>query len=385
MVIVSSKVIDNFLSEVELGRVETESSIYNIKMYINEIKNNDYDSLTPIMKIRDKEKFRLKIEEYIINLLNFQNKDLSIVNDDFIKDTLAHLFANATFTDLINPEFFIDRYIKFMNNPNLNIRTIDNLFDSSIKQNDLAYNSTLFGHVEKQSLFQETPYVFKTNISKNSDNGNLKYNLPDISFGIANGICYIYAIQKGKDKNSSDGESIKYAKRIKRLLYKLDDKVKENESPEYIDYINNKTENYPENITDVVPSAILALSLFLNILFENGIKRVKVVSFLPIRYNAKKVAFDYKIKFKAKKEALSINEINSLVKEYKMEHLRIQNNLTQKLLRNFNRLKFHFDNINFESFPFDYDECLNIRLDSFKKTNNSILEKIIEPNIVKLK
>lgn len=204
------------------------------------------------------------------------------------------------------------------------------------------------------------------------------YELPRISYGISNNVCYIYAIQNKKNIEKSSELNLKFQKAIKRLLYKLDSGVFEHESSEYISYKEGKSTYYPENISDVVPSAILALSLFLKNLYDNGINQVRVVSYLPVRYNAKRVSYEKRIDFK--KSSLTKEELEHLISDYNEEHLRIQNNLTQKLLRNFLRLQYHFSNIELDFVPFEIDECMYLTLGEFSKTNNSILEEIIKNN-----
>lgn len=225
----------------------------------------------------------------------------------------------------------------------------------------------------------ETPYVFVTSIEREENGQKLSYKLPRISFGIANNTCYIYAIQNDKNKEES-AENIKYGNKIKRLLYKLNGDVINNETEEYLRYKENLTDYYPENISDVSPSATLALTVFLNSIYNYGIRNVKVVSFLPIRYNAKEQAYSNKLQFEIDKQSLNASESELLKQELEEKQLNIQNNLTQKLLRNFKRLKFHFDNIDILSYPFEVDECMHIKLDQFLKTNNPILEEIISKN-----
>lgn len=76
MVTINSSVLDDFLKEIESGRVETLDAIYNIKIYVNTIKNNDYDSLVPILRIRNKSRFKHLLEEYLTKLLEGNNNIL---------------------------------------------------------------------------------------------------------------------------------------------------------------------------------------------------------------------------------------------------------------------------------------------------------------------
>lgn len=370
------EVCEEFFKEIQNGKVETKKAIYNIKFDINTSKSDD---LVPVLKIKDINSLFFKFQIYLKKIIEFRNIQDEL-NSDFIKNSLVHLFANATFTDFENPEMFIDKYINFMNMDILTTKDIHGIFDDVISTKDMVYGSDLTCDIVKQSEFFETPYAFKSKIIL----GNLEYKLPVISFGISNNTCYIYAIQKEKEKFKTK-ENDTYNNKVKRILYKLDDKVRDYESLEYLEYKEGKSDYYPENITDVVPSAILALSQFFNTLYQNNIKNVSVVSYLPVRYNAKKEAFESKVRYKAKLNNVSIDELNVMMEEASLEHLRIQNNLTQKLIRNFMRLGYHFNNIEMIGYPYELSEYLDIKINAFTDTNNDILKKIIESNYSKQK
>ena len=95
-----------------------------------------------------------------------------------------------------------------------------------------------------------------------------------------------------------------------------------------------------------------------------GIKKVKVIPFLPIRYNAKEEAYKNKINYLFKYS--KVENKNEMIEYYRNEHLRIQNNLTQKFIRNFFRIGYHFSNVLINSIPFESDEYLNITLKPFE-------------------
>ena len=370
------KVCDEFLKEIQSGKVETKENIYNIKVDINTSKT---DEMIPVLKIKDKDVLFLKFKSYLKEVIKFRKSDENLTSD-FIKNCLVHLFANATFTDFENPEMFIDKYIDFMNMEPLTIKTVSNIFDDVMSPKEMIYGSDLSCEIVKQSEFFETPYAFKSKISLE----DLEYRLPVISFGISNNTCYIYAIQKEKYSYKTI-ENETYNKKVKRVLYKVDDKVINSESSEYLEYKEGKSDYYPENITDVVPSAVLALSLFLNILYQNNITNVSVVPYLPVRYNAKKEALENKARYEAKLNGLSEEQLKKMLEESSLEQLRIQNNLTQKLIRNFMRLHYHFNNVDIIGYPYEVSEYLNIKINPFVNTNNDVLKKIIESNYSKQK
>lgn len=97
-----------------------------------------------------------------------------------------------TYNDFENIYEYIKRNILFVKNKLLCDNEI--LFDNNKIKTQIV------------DSYQETPYCFKTFISS----GENSYELPTISYGIANDICYIYAIQdKNKDKTSSYNKKLK--------------------------------------------------------------------------------------------------------------------------------------------------------------------------------
>ena len=132
-------------------------------------------------------------------------------------------------------------------------------------------------HINIRKYNMETPYCFECCLV-----GDEEYLLPIVSYGISDDTCYIYAIQ---DFNKH--ESTPYHNKIKRMLYKLNKGVLESESKDYIEYKNGSSYFYQENISDVSPGAILALTIFLNEIQKYGINKVKVIPYLPVRYENK--------------------------------------------------------------------------------------------------
>lgn len=344
-------IFDEIIQEAEIGEIKVDDFVYNISFHTNYLnKNTVFADNRLILRIRNKENLLNLLKQYIVNL--------NINTPVEIKRSLALLWANATWSDFESPEVFIKKNIDFLNNQVLEdkiIGPIESLLHSQIM-------------IEISSYTQETPFCFKSFIT----NDNESYELPLISYGVSNGICYIYAIQnKTPEKNTT------YEKKIKRLLYKLNDGVCDEETEEYKLYKKGLSSYYPENISDVSPSSILCLTIFLNELYQKGIEKIKIVPFLPIRYQAKEVALKKKAYYYTKQE----DARQKILEEFQKEQLRIQNNLTQKFIRNFFRLNYHFSNIELYSLPFEIDEYLNINLHEFDKTQNPILNEIITSNL----
>lgn len=177
-----------------------------------------------------------------------------------------------------------------------------------------------------------------------------KYSLPRISYGISNGICYIYAIQNKDSKMNTDS---KYNLEVK-------DKLKT---------INSGISKY-RNIT---PSFVVALALFISFLKENNINKIQVMTPLPIRQKNRELSTEYKIKFYSMYGNLNEEELEKFKTEIKDKSLKDDYNSTVKFVNCFNRLKLHFD----KSFLQELDEDLTMEIINLI-TNNEFLNEIVK-------
>ena len=214
--------------------------------------------------------------------------------------------------------------------------------------------SEIYIYGKKSEIYNETPYFLEIILS-NKEN---KFVLPHVYLGVNKNTAYIYAIQ-----NSKSNEKNNFTKKINRKLYKVNEGFDKN--------IDNY-EIYEEgNLQDITPSFLLSLNITLNILLSNDITNIEVPSILIERWNAKEIANSYKMVSYPQK--INLNEkIN--------EHILIQKNLTEKLIRTFNRLSFHNLNINITSFPNELDSSLHLKLSKNKNINNQLLEETYEMN-----
>jgi hypothetical protein len=409
-------IFDEFVLEASKGHIETDPFIYNTQFHTI-YGDNNYTGNKLCLKIRDKKAFLFLLSKYLFQLKKYRNIELDY---NTIKESITLLFSNITYEELLNPEEYIKRYIDFydgyLEDKTINDFTSFNADKVFLRKNKdrkeqiealkkeetdaktLAikereyhegllgaqnrnkdfWNSNIIISSKMQSLRQETPYFMEIKFEKEVNGKLLTYLLPRISYGISNDTCYIYAVQNEVTKNEIDSDDKKYRNMISRALYELNDGVYENESQDYKNYKEGRTTEFAENISDVSPSAILALSTFLNVLSTCNINKVKVVPFLPIRYNAKEKANYKKVQFVSKKQELDFMEKVALFKKMKIEHNMIQDNLTNKFIRNFMRLKYHFNNLDILNIPFEGEEMMSIRLNEFTLSNSEILNEIIE-------
>jgi len=145
-------------------------------------------------------------------------------------------------------------------------------------------------------------------------------------------------------------EEMFYNKKIARMMYKLNDGIEDYEEAEYFEYREDNRKYYPEgNITDVTPSFILSLQIFISLLQKEGIRKIKGVSYLPLRYLSRE---------------MTANDYSDEDKKYqlKLRNDRIQDNITNKFIRTFRRLAIYNKSIDIKSYPYEESEYLEIDL-----------------------
>ena len=353
--------LDTFYSyiikEASIGRIDCfgmynivfNTSIPQYGIYIK--ATNENPSLTiPTLIINNKDEFDKLLIVYVNKCLDFYDDNnyydeiiKKEINDKSIskeKVIMSLLWSNATLEDFNDPISFLRKRISFLEN---------DLYKDFSETKDLGYSETFKGNlnviIEKSKIENETPYsiVFSFIDLVTKD----KYVLPRIYFGIDDK-AYIYAIQN--DKNINDN---KYSKTVNRTLYQLNKDV---------------IDDTEESIKDVSLNFVLASTLLFTLLYEYGIKQVVIPSFLITRWNSKEIMYDIKQKSGIyNDEDILKNQIN---------HERIQNNLTNKLMRTFKRNEFHNDGINIISYPYELDSSMHVELDNMY-TNNTILNEMI--------
>jgi len=156
----------------------------------------------------------------------------------------------------------------------------------------------------------------------------------------------------------------KYQKKMDRYMYKLNDGVKDYESNEYFEYKDGLSKYYPENISDVTPSFVFALSVFMALLEREKITKVKAVPYLPLRYLSRDIAAS---------EVMDDSRRETLYNR----NLFIQKNITDKFIRTFMRVKFHLKELKVLSYPYELDEFLWMDLENeHLEIDNYILNNV---------
>ena len=250
-----------------------------------------------------------------------------------IKNVLLTILSNARYVDYEKPIEYLYKVIGFLED-----ETLDNYYLMS-NEIECLNNSKIILESNRDNFGYETTKIF--NISLNKEDN--KYNLPSINYAIKDNVCYIYSIQN-KNQNIDN----EYTKYIKRKLYKINKNVSDSRN-----YDNE------ENILSPTPSFVLALSIFLNILKNNGINLIRFITFMPDRY-FEKIGSDFDV-------------------------TKIQYNLTQKLYYLIERIKYHynidinypiFENINLYNIE-DVGDDIVIDISNLIISNNEFLNNIV--------
>ena len=358
--------------EIHIYNTNSNGDIFTFNVLVDA-----YDETSPYyLCIQDKEKLVNSLYEYMKIMLS---NDSSINKQniyDKIKYYLTLLWVNATYEDLRNPVRFIQKYIDFNNNP---LFEDEFTYASNIESLNDADIDVI---IKREPANMETPYSFNAQINLFDNGKENNYYLPSICYGISGDICYIYSIQN----SGMFASNPEFEKKIKRLLYKMNENVSSHESEDFKEYKrlekqgnNMEDEFYPENISDVSVSAILALTVFMDSLNDMGIKNIKVVPFLPIRYKNRKS--EYEKKYQLKLKQLKVDEIKELKQNLEEKRLLIQSNLTNKFVRDFMRLKHHFNGIGILSYPMEVDEYLSVNINNMECHNNKLIENILSNKV----
>ena len=367
-----NEVLDIFynqvLKEIATGRVDcgmmynvlfkariNNETLYNLDKNI--VKNNSL--LIPTLIINNKKEFDESLIKYYEKAKYFYEGKID-KEDNFQKTILTLLWNNATEDDFKHPIEYINRYISYLDKP-LDIELN--------KYQNIGYSKTLESNIEiclkEEPINEETPFGLYIRSTKN----NLYYEFPVVRFGIHKNKAYIYAVQQKKNKDLENEENYKYEKFIHRKLFKVNENF---EKEENIDNITN-----PENLTGISPSALISLSITLSLLNNKNITEIEVPTFLPIRYNAKEISYIIRKKLLEEK-GYDVETINNLIHDYEEHHEQIQRNLSDKLLRYFRRLEYHFNNINVISHPYELDCNTHLSLKEYTDCNNNLLKEVYQ-------
>lgn len=318
-------IIKELFEEAKLGKVNIECLnndkwTYNVKCFLNvNGVQNEADDEAPVVYIHNTLNFQKVFEEYLKYASEFYKEDkeyYDLSNKGFYKKLLLDLLASASIIDLYD-------YEKYVYKKTLMIK--DQLIKETNKEVGKYLDYSINLNISKTMSNLEAPY--KAIFTFKGIDG--EFTLPSITFGVINNKAYIMAIQfKGDTRANAT------SKKLDRYFRKV-----------------NKGIDELEDIANVSPNALVALTLFNSYLKQIGIKEVEATCFMPIRYNSNKINYMRKTK------------IESDDYDY------IQYNITNKFMNLFNRYAYHFNN----NSEFDNYDIMHLELNNKKIISDNII------------
>ena len=261
----------------------------------------------PTLVINDYEELIKKLDLYIRTYLKnastlplFQKEK----EKNLIKYLVSHIFIYAENKDFKNPIELIETKINFLNDNTF--KDYNKTFEGFISNTKLNIKST------NDEITLKKMYI---NLSNNDD----IFNFPTITYAITNDECYIYKIEEYELTNSL------FEKKVLKELTKI-----------------NK--NINKELLACSPQTLVSILIFIKLLKDNNIKKLQVVTYLPVKYN------------------MCNFEINDLKKELKQLE-----NKTGFYKKTFKRINKQTHMINEELETYIYDENIT----------NSLLNTII--------
>lgn len=362
------------IREAKDGKVRIDGEewgiYFNTIIYENGKQKEEHfnDRNMSTLVIKNEERFFSLLEEYIAREIDANRRCMWFSNNELdtrIKFIIAYLFANASTEEFLDPEGMLRRRIDFLD---------DNSFEylnegKVISLGNTLGNSDIFIKRSSQSVMMETPWKIEVSLCKWVDDEMVSCSLAEVSYGIReeNGeqVCYVYSMMKPKEKGESTDREKVFRKRLNRELFKLNQGVLEQESEDFIKYRNGEIRSYQENVTDVTQSFVLSLSIFISLLQKEGITKIKVVPYLPVRYVGRQIA------------ASNVSD-PELQQELYDRNKRIQDNCTNKFMRTFRRVAYHMgDDLEMHTVPYEVDEFMTFALKSKSHDlNNPILDEV---------
>ena len=268
-----------------------ESWIPNIKEKDIQALKKQYDKNCPTIYVKD----HMKFFHYLTEIVNNQAKLYTRYKD--YRDARALsiklmkiIWLRMGVNDFNNVEEFLERQLEFLKNDIFN-----NYKNELTIENFYGYNVTVQANIN--NLYDETPLGLNFKIYDQDNNSY--HSLPHIFYGIENDTCYIYAVQNDRERTRIP--------KIERLLYKL----------------NKGIEN-----PNVHPSMVLSIMLFINILKENGITKIKVPTLQVLSYKYHELlSNNEKNEFHKKWDKSTLNSLKyfskseqeDMIKDYEIE------------------------------------------------------------------
>lgn len=339
------------------------------KKILQKVEEKSNNNMKPVMIVSNyKQFFELLRQFYEKNIELFFKRTNFSGFPVYEKDNcFEQIWLRCTVEDFNNPEMFLSKQVQMIND-----KTFDEYDEETYlgKLDFLNDNIICIKNGIARTWDENTREIIITIYDKKYYNNTELWDrphctLPVIRYGIyekdGKKICSIGSIQSRRksleDKEIYDKQDIN--KKVERKKYKVNSEVPE----EYIDQVE--------------PKSILALSLFINILNKKGITDVEIPCMYVLDYEyhkkmSKKLLEDFKKEWtksrKDKAPLLYKEEFNYLKQNYNKQDL-ISKIKTERMIKKFERIIYHYLNGTIKSYPGDVDSFFHINIPVVRSEN----------------
>ena len=343
-----------YLIDLAMNNCHFNDEEYIRYIIVSSIVNVDYSN--PVIEVSDfKRLFTL-----IYNIgRKYWNDDRVVSYMTSIDNIFKMLIIRMTPDDFKNPEDFFERQYKILMDDTFDAYDAGLYFDKGKYLESVSFYEglSLKGYNLRTSMNNECSNEFYFDVS----DGTYFYSLPRVRYGIYdnNGVktCEICSIQSKNVKNDKMYED-EFCKRLRLSRTSI-----------------NKNVGDRELIDLIEPNKLIALILFIKLLYENGIFNISVPSMYVLDYGFhEQMDMVNKNVFRSTYGVHKIRNNEKYNREYK-ELLQkigkaefISKTKTTDFIHLFERLVYHFPDIEITNYPNEVSSYLNIRI---KSLNNA--------------
>ncbi|MBE6158633.1 MAG: hypothetical protein E7159_02265 [Firmicutes bacterium] len=363
--------IDN--ANVAFDFKEKEARLYLKQLLINndeisnEIKVKTFYSIDhvdyryPVIEISNYKEFFSLMLDYA---KKFSKDDRVVVYMTNLGFAYDYLFLRMTPDDFLDVNLFLKRNIKMLDD-----NTFDDIVDDKVIESTSFYEGQiLFANDSRAYLYDEDNNQMRFILSDRRND----YCLPVVRYDIYdnNGVktCQIGSIQD-KFNIANKKYNKDYFKVMNRLKYKVNEGVEE------------------ELKEDIEPTKLISLVLFIRLLYSRGIKNISIPSMYVLDYDFhekmdKRIKYNFESKWTEDLKKLSPERYEECYREYlkkanKQDY--ISKAKTTDFIRLFERLMYHFKDIEITNYPNEVSSYMNIKINSLDNVDSEQIKKILKP------
>jgi len=373
------KVLDEWVEDIYLNSPKAEkilNKLENVRNHSVETQNIDDQNLDkPIVVVKDYKKFFELLRQFFEKNIElyFERTKSQEFSKHEKNNCFEQIWLRMTPSDFNNPEEFLEKQVQMLD---------DKTFE---KYNKMKYLGELDGLAicaEKDiaRTWDENSYQmeFTAFVKSQYDNRGKRdlslishYKLPFIRYGIyekdGKKVCRIGSIQNKNDNHIPN----EVDKKVNRVKYKANQGVQE------------------EDTEKVEPKNLLALSIFINMLNQEGITEIEVPSFYVLDYEYhEKLSKEIKDEFDEEWPEEEIERYPDIYESQKqhfdslLDKQDIISELkTERLLLTFRRLLQHYPNGKMQSYAEDGDSFMHLSIPKVRDENDingNIFKKIYQ-------